>query len=95
MTEDAWEQLDLDVLVEPLMWQHKRGAQIAPGSGERETRDELQVMEESATVTRHNLVRQRAFSERLTELMTKYTNSQLTAAEVIAAMIELAREVSA
>ncbi len=53
------------------------------------------VMEESAQVSRSNLVRQRAFSERLTELMTRYTNQQLTSAEVIAAMIELAREVAA
>lgn len=53
------------------------------------------VMEESRRVTRHNLVRQRAFSERLVEIMTKYTNQQLTAAEVVAVMIELAQEVSA
>ena len=53
------------------------------------------VMEESRAVTRHNLVRQRAFSERLVELMTKYTNQQLTSAEVIAALIEVAREVAA
>ncbi len=52
------------------------------------------VMEESRRVTRHNLVRQRAFSERLLEIMTKYTNQQLTAAEVVAAMIELARDVA-
>lgn len=51
------------------------------------------VTEESRRVTRHNLVRQRAFSERLLEIMTKYTNQQLTAAEVVAAMIELARDV--
>jgi type I restriction enzyme, R subunit len=43
---------------------------------------------------RHNLVRQRALSERLLELMARYTNQQLTSAEVIAAMIELAREVA-
>ena len=53
------------------------------------------VMEESRAVTRHNLVRQRAFSERLVELMTKYTNQQLTSAEVIAALIEVAKEVAA
>lgn len=52
------------------------------------------VMEESRAVTRHNLVRQRAFSERLIELMTKYTNQQLTSAEVIAAMIALAQDVA-
>ncbi|GHG46363.1 DEAD/DEAH box helicase [Flavimobilis marinus] len=52
------------------------------------------VMEESRSVTRHNLVRQRAFSDRLVELMTRYTNQQLTSAEVIAAMIELAKEIA-
>lgn len=52
------------------------------------------VMEETRTTTRNNLVRQRAFSERLAELMRRYTNQQLTSAEVIAAMIELARDVA-
>jgi type I restriction enzyme R subunit len=50
---------------------------------------------ESGTVTRNNLVRQRAFSERIKELMNKYTNQQLTSAEVIAELIELAKEVAA
>ncbi|MDQ0261192.1 type I restriction endonuclease subunit R [Sinomonas atrocyanea] len=53
------------------------------------------VAEESAKATRNNVVRQRAFSERITELMRKYTNSQLTAAEVIAELIEMSREVAA
>ena len=46
-------------------------------------------------MSRNNLVRQRAFSERVTELMIKYTNQQLTSAEVIAELVELAREVAA
>ena len=46
-------------------------------------------------MTRNNLVRQRAFSERITELMNRYTNQQLTSAEVIAELIELAKEVAA
>jgi type I restriction enzyme R subunit len=45
--------------------------------------------------TRNNLVRQRAFSDRITELMKKYTNQQLTSAEVIAELVALAREVAA
>lgn len=45
---------------------------------------------ESAKMTRNNVIRQRAFSERITELMTKYTNQQLTSAEVIAELVELA-----
>jgi len=53
------------------------------------------LTEESATVTRNNLVRQRAFSERIKELMNKYTNQQLTSAEVIAELIEMAKEVAA
>ncbi len=35
------------------------------------------------------------FSERITELMNKYTNQPLTSAEVIAELIELAKEVAA
>jgi type I restriction enzyme R subunit len=53
------------------------------------------LTEESVRTTRNNLVRQRAFSERITELMTKYTNQQLTSAEVIAELVALAREVAA
>ncbi len=49
------------------------------------------LTEESGEVSRHNLVRQRAFSDRLTGLMRKYTNQQLTSAEVIAELIEMAR----
>jgi type I restriction enzyme R subunit len=45
--------------------------------------------------TRNDLVRQRAFSERIDELMNKYTNQQLTSAEVIAELVALAREVAA
>ena len=52
------------------------------------------VAQESAKATRSNPVRARAFSERINELLMKYTNSQLTSAEVIAALIELAREVA-
>lgn len=50
---------------------------------------------ESRRATRHNVVRQRAFSERINELMLRYTNQQLTSAEVIAELVELAREVTA
>ncbi|GAB3253814.1 type I restriction endonuclease subunit R [Arthrobacter pigmenti] len=51
------------------------------------------VTEESARTTRHNTIRQRAFSERITELMNKYTNQQLTSAEVIAELVAMAKEV--
>jgi type I restriction enzyme R subunit len=53
------------------------------------------IADESAKTTRNNVIRQRAFSERITELMKKYTNQQLTSAEVIAELVELAREVAA
>ncbi len=52
------------------------------------------VEEESRSVSRHNLVRQRAFSERIAELMARYTNQQLSSAEVIAALVEMAKEVA-
>ncbi|MBY6685144.1 type I restriction endonuclease subunit R [Rhodococcus sp. BP-149] len=53
------------------------------------------LTEESSKATRNNVVRQRDFSERITELMNRYTNQQLTSAEVIAELIDLAREVAA
>ncbi|MFF2557398.1 type I restriction endonuclease subunit R [Nocardia sp. NPDC058058] len=53
------------------------------------------VTDRARNATRNNLVRERAFSERLRELMRKYTNQQLTAAEVIAELIELAKEATA
>ncbi|MCW2501702.1 MAG: box helicase [Frankiales bacterium] len=53
------------------------------------------IHEESAKATGHNALRQRAFSERINDLMRKYTNQQLTSAEVIAELIELAKEVVA
>ncbi|WP_137725068.1 type I restriction endonuclease subunit R [Prescottella subtropica] len=53
------------------------------------------ITDESRNAAKHNLIRQRAFSERLQALMVKYTNSQLTSAEVIAALVEMAKEVAA
>ncbi|HEY1133260.1 MAG TPA: type I restriction endonuclease subunit R [Nocardioides sp.] len=53
------------------------------------------LTEESTKSTQNNVVRQRAFSERVRELMLRYTNQQLTSAEVIAELIELAKEVAA
>jgi type I restriction enzyme R subunit len=53
------------------------------------------LTEETAQTTRNNLVRHRTFSEKLRELMNKYTNQQLTSAEVIAELIEFAKEVAA
>ena len=53
------------------------------------------LLEESAAATKLNVVRQRAFSERIADLMRRYTNQQLTSAEVIAELIEMAKEVAA
>ncbi|MFG1928543.1 type I restriction endonuclease subunit R [Cryptosporangium sp. NPDC048952] len=53
------------------------------------------LVAESAQVARHNLIRQRAFSERIAELMRKYTNQQLTSAEVIAELVAFARDIAA
>jgi type I restriction enzyme R subunit len=46
-------------------------------------------------VTRHNVVRQQTFSDRLIELMNRYTNQHLTSAEIIAELVALAKEVAA
>ncbi|MBN3453337.1 type I restriction endonuclease subunit R [Mycolicibacterium sp.] len=53
------------------------------------------LTEEMGVATRNNLVRQRDFSDRVAKLMRKYTNQQITAAEVIAEMIAMAKEVAA
>ncbi|WP_432185777.1 type I restriction endonuclease subunit R [Streptomyces sp. Tue6028] len=46
-------------------------------------------------VTKHNVVRNESFSERLNDLMKRYMLQQLTSAQVIAELAALAREVSA
>jgi len=53
------------------------------------------VEQEMRRVTKHNVVAQQSFSERLAELMRKYTNQNLTAAQIIAELVALAKEVSA
>ena len=42
MSEDDWEQLALEALAE-LGWQPKAGAEIAPGSGERDSWGDLVI----------------------------------------------------
>ncbi|MCW2904644.1 MAG: HsdR family type site-specific deoxyribonuclease [Streptosporangiaceae bacterium] len=44
-------------------------------------------------VTRHNIVRRTAFSERLQDLMLRYMRQQYTSAELIAKLVEMAKEV--
>jgi type I restriction enzyme, R subunit len=53
------------------------------------------IEREMRKVTKHNIVRQDGFSERLIQLMRRYTNQNLTAAEIIAELVAMAREVSA
>ncbi|MGW0325532.1 type I restriction endonuclease subunit R [Nocardia sp. NPDC003183] len=51
------------------------------------------VEQKMREVTRHNIVRQTTFSERLQDLMVKYMRQQLTSAEIIAKLVEMAKEV--
>jgi type I restriction enzyme R subunit len=53
------------------------------------------ILEESTAATHGNEVRRKLFSERVKDLMARYTNEQLTAAQVIAELVELAKEVVA
>ena len=53
------------------------------------------VEQEIRKVSKHNIVRQQSFSDRLAELMRRYTNQSLTAAQIIAEVVELAKEISA
>jgi type I restriction enzyme R subunit len=53
------------------------------------------IEQEMRHVTRHNVVAQQAFSERLAELMRKYTNQNLTTSQIIAELVALAKDVSA
>ncbi len=53
------------------------------------------ITSESRAATRGNLVRRQIFSARLAELMMRYTNSNLTSAEVITELVAMAQEVAA
>lgn len=52
------------------------------------------VEQKMREVTRHNIVRQTAFSDRLQDLMVKYMRQQLTSAEIIAKLVEMAKEIA-
>jgi type I restriction enzyme, R subunit len=52
------------------------------------------IEREMRQVTKHNVVAQASFSERLQRLMTQYTNQNLTAAQVIAELVAMAKEVT-
>ncbi|MEO7024057.1 MAG: type I restriction enzyme endonuclease domain-containing protein [Leifsonia sp.] len=53
------------------------------------------LVDAGSHVTQGNVIRQRVFSERIAEIMKRYTNQQLSAAEVIAELVELAKDVAA
>lgn len=53
------------------------------------------IEKQMRAVTKHNVVRQQNFSARLMELMRRYTNQQLTSAEIIAELVKMAKEVNA
>jgi type I restriction enzyme R subunit len=53
------------------------------------------VQQEMRKNVRHNVVRQAELSEQLEALMVRYTNQQLSAAQIIAELVELAKLVSA
>lgn len=53
------------------------------------------LVKEAETVARNNVVRRRAFSERINELMIRYRNQQITTADVIYELGRLAEEVRA
>ncbi|MHA3725046.1 type I restriction endonuclease subunit R [Leucobacter sp. HY1910] len=54
-----------------------------------------QLTQETREVSRGNLVRQQTFSGRITEIMNRYTNQQLTAAQVIAELFSVGQEITA
>jgi type I restriction enzyme R subunit len=51
------------------------------------------LLAESRAATRNNIVPRTMFSERITDLMTRYTNQQLTAADVLSKLIATADDV--
>lgn len=53
------------------------------------------IQQKMREVTKHNIVRQETFSQRLEELMKQYMRQQLTSAELIAELVAMAKEVSA
>lgn len=80
-----------DLNIEALKLEHKSGGETAL------LIDALRrsLLQESRSATGNNEVRAKQFSERIRELMNRYTNQQLTSAEVIAELIELSKEIVA
>src|SRR5699024_2588740 len=53
------------------------------------------LQQKMRTATRHHVVRQQSFADRLMELMRQYTNQNLSAAEVTAEIVNMSREIAA
>ncbi len=53
LSESAWEHDALDTLAEPLGWRPRTGENIAPGSGERDTWDDLLIRPRLLEALRH------------------------------------------
>jgi type I restriction enzyme, R subunit len=53
------------------------------------------IEQQMRQVTRHNIVRRQSFADRLLDLMARYTRQNLSAAQVIAELVAMAKEVSA
>lgn len=51
------------------------------------------IQRESKAATTNNLTKMKEFSQRLSDLMIKYTNAQLTSAEILAVMFDMAIEI--
>jgi type I restriction enzyme, R subunit len=90
------------VLASETGWTYSTNESAWSGSSSAQTRSHLAiealrrlVEQEMRKVTKHNIVRQQSFSDRLAELMRQYTNQNLTAAQIIAEVVALAKEVSA
>ncbi|MFI0445121.1 type I restriction endonuclease subunit R [Actinomadura sp. 6N118] len=52
------------------------------------------VQQQMRQVTKHNVVRQQSFSDQLLDLMRRYANQHITAAQVLAELFDLAKEVA-
>ena len=82
---------NFDDLTPAMLEQARRSA--SPHLAIEALRDAL--LAEADRATGRNLVRQRAFSERLAALMVRYTNAQLSAAEVLAELYAMAQDIAA
>ena len=79
MSEADWEQLALEALAE-LAWEPKHGKEIAPGSGEREKWEDLQIPSRmlAAMRTLNSQVPEQYLQQALAEILTPKSNDAIT-----------------